>query len=743
MNKQKKGFVLFLCLLMLVSVCGCGKKAADEVQNTSNKDYVYTTEFKTVNADYMESPRVQDGKVYYQSYAFDEATQNYGYKACAMDLETLEVTEFPLVIEGNESISQFQLLEDGSCLTVSVSWNEGSDTSNAYLVWYGASGAEIKRQDITAAITGNSDAEWGGGAYPQSVCLDADGNICILVSGQTEKIVVFNPEGQKLFELESDSWFQSLCCSGDGQILALSYDYSASDNSYMLQAVDTKAKAFGASYKGIPGGNGNVYCAPGEKNEMLISSGNVLYSYDLNSQAITEILNWIDCDINSDSLMTLSRLEDGRILTLTYDHESDSNRCEAVYLTQTPASEVTQKTILTFGTMYLDYSLRKEIIQFNKTNSTYRIEVKEYGGGDWDAGQTQMNSDIVSGNTPDIIDLSNINTETYISKGILTDLYALMDADPDIKRDDFLPNALQIYEQDGKLYGIFPFFNISTLMGKTSDVGEKMGWTVDDVKALMASKPEGTQLMPYANREGILQTFLMVGAESYVDWSTGECSFDSPEFISLLEFANSFPSAESLNYEDYEGQYTQISQGKLLVVNVHLSDVTEYLAQAAMFGEPVTCIGYPTPDGSNGSILYPSTVLGISEKSKNKEGAWEFVKTVLTEEYQNPDNGRSWGFPTRKDCLEMVFTNAMDEEAGYGSSYGWDDFTFEGRPATRQEIDALRAVIESAGASWSDDEQIMNIVTEEAAPYFAGQKTAQEVANIIQSRVKMYVSENS
>ena len=36
----------------------------------------------------------------------------------------------------------------------------------------------------------------------------------------------------------------------------------------------------------------------------------------------------------------------------------------------------------------------------------------------------------------------------------------------------------------------------------------------------------------------------------------------------------------------------------------------------------------------------------------------------------------------------------------------------------------------------------MNIITEETAPYFAGQKSVDEVADIIQSRVRIYINES-
>lgn len=43
---------------------------------------------------------------------------------------------------------------------------------------------------------------------------------------------------------------------------------------------------------------------------------------------------------------------------------------------------------------------------------------------------------------------------------------------------------------------------------------------------------------------------------------------------------------------------------------------------------------------------------------------------------------------------------------------------------------------------YRSDDTLLNIVREEAGPFFAGQKKAQEVAPIIQSRVQLYVNEN-
>ena len=39
------------------------------------------------------------------------------------------------------------------------------------------------------------------------------------------------------------------------------------------------------------------------------------------------------------------------------------------------------------------------------------------------------------------------------------------------------------------------------------------------------------------------------------------------------------------------------------------------------------------------------------------------------------------------------------------------------------------------------DQAILDIVKEQAAPFFAGQKTAEEVAKLVQSKANIYVNE--
>ena len=64
--------------------------------------------------------------------------------------------------------------------------------------------------------------------------------------------------------------------------------------------------------------------------------------------------------------------------------------------------------------------------------------------------------------------------------------------------------------------------------------------------------------------------------------------------------------------------------------------------------------------------------------------------------------------------------------------------------ATQEEVDGVKALIVSAEKlpGNSNDEQLTNIITEESAPFFKGQKTAKDTAAVIQNRIQIYVNEN-
>ena len=168
-------------------------------------------------------------------------------------------------------------------------------------------------------------------------------------------------------------------------------------------------------------------------------------------------------------------------------------------------------------------------------------------------------------------------------------------------------------------------------------------------------------------------------------------------------------------------------------------------------------ISQPSKDKNNKLAMGSSDAcLAISEKSSDKEGAWKFLRRFYLYDYQKQVS-RYNGFPIRKDVLEKKIEYAMatkkytDDDGTEvtpieGETYSMDDFTVEIKPYTKAHMDLFRSMVGRIGKEDNYDtffSDIIKIIDEETKAFFAGDKTAKETAQVLQSRVKIYVSENS
>ena len=81
--------------------------------------------------------------------------------------------------------------------------------------------------------------------------------------------------------------------------------------------------------------------------------------------------------------------------------------------------------------------LVQAVSDFNKTNDRYKVELTEYfpyaqnvTDEEWDNAIINLNTRIISGDMPDILDMSHLSVQIYQSKGLLEDLYPYMEHDP-------------------------------------------------------------------------------------------------------------------------------------------------------------------------------------------------------------------------------------------------------------------------------------------------------------------------
>ncbi|MCL2628627.1 MAG: extracellular solute-binding protein [Oscillospiraceae bacterium] len=418
-----------------------------------------------------------------------------------------------------------------------------------------------------------------------------------------------------------------------------------------------------------------------------------------------------------------------------------------------------EKIKLSLGIMFTTDFIGRIVNDFNELNLNYEIEIKDYFAENGNASITMYNLDLISGNAPDIMLISQdtfMPLRSYFDKGVFIDLYELIDADADINREDFVESIIKAHETNGKLYSISDSVVIQTLTGKTSLVGADMGQTWDEFFAFLDEHPEALPFSPKTSifsKENFVVQMVLNSLSTFIDEDKNECYFEADEFLKLLEYAWRFPEERRDDNVDVSGFYTE---DKLLLLN-HFSgfNYLNITGIDVLFKEEITYKGFPVNDGSNGALFLPNARFAITSQTQNIEGAWEFVKFILTD-FQNSgwieksDFGSD--FSVRKDKINRAVVAALGDKDRIFESHGDDykhEIYIEGIPGfveavfpTEEDVQKIIDLVDSTTKIWRQDYYIIWMtIYEELPAYFNGQKTAEDVARIIQSKASIYLAE--
>jgi len=125
---------------------------------------------------------------------------------------------------------------------------------------------------------------------------------------------------------------------------------------------------------------------------------------------------------------------------------------------------------------------------------------------------------------PDILDVTGLLFSRYAAKGLFEDLYPFIDADPELQRDDLVENVIRLKETDGALYRAASYFGIGTLMGKSSVLGNSIGWTMDEFLAVVKNSPGADYpINPFIDKTHLFAELLSGNMDAYVDQKEGVC----------------------------------------------------------------------------------------------------------------------------------------------------------------------------------------------------------------------------
>lgn len=419
-----------------------------------------------------------------------------------------------------------------------------------------------------------------------------------------------------------------------------------------------------------------------------------------------DLFDWSEPGIVSPGYTNLYELGDGSWL-LFYRGQTSLELLEEKLLPP--------KTTLTLLTDYPRAELYTIVNDFNRTSEGYRVEVQLLGDGGLTA--ELLRTQLIAGEGPDIFAFYDRSSLADLGANSFEDLLIYLDADEEYGRDTLAPELLGAMCAQDKLDWLPYSFGISTFTAPSAYLSEP-GFSFDEAK--QAAAKAGLPLFPGWMTRDILWGWMSdFAVGQYMDLETGTCSFDSEDYISLLEEC---AAAAAEFGSDSAALYNSLLQFELLQNLIRVSTISDNYGGAYAF------VGVPN-ETTNGSMFSPDLCFAISSTSGNKDAAWQLVRSCLSDEHQQMN---LTSFPASASVLDAMIDDAVENGVHYY------EYEYE-----LDEADAakLRGLISETQTVQDAYPAVLNIMAEDAAQFFAGQITAEQAAAYTQNRVSTWLAE--
>lgn len=727
-----------------------------EIQKSDEN--VYLGDPIEVSADdivFKATKRVEHGEWGDEDYSWQEISCLYtvpttGGVGTLTELGSFTADDDSLYVEGT------YLMPDGAVLAMVNRYDESTGVQSYYLRLFRDGEMAMESAELSTLFPSGERAHF----FITNCMVDKDGYIYL--TSETN-LLILTPELTVYGSIQAEEYLNEASMDGDGTI----YYQSWGENGMILVPVDREAKAFGAPLT-----------TPEDLdiNGFFFGDGKTLYGYNDNGiyeihldaadgeETQTLVVDFANSNL-AGSIDYTRYVPGGKFIMRMYDRLTFTGST-AIY-EKAPDLDLSTTTVLQVCIARRDELLPQLTVKYNKEHPDKRVVLTQYDDAE------KLGQEIRAGTyTPDVI-VGSLSEDTYrslIEDDYFADLMPFVEADDTLSRENLFGCVFNSFTKDGKLYGIPRRLEARTILANKSIVGERNGWTTHEFIEFLNTLPEDVTYMSSVSQENYWNLF---GGQSemlsaFVNWEEKTCSFDSEDFTSLLRYIASLPQ-EADNETDYEvnednpyGEFTPYRTGKTVAVldPSRRGDFSGFIHAYGYFGKDnmVYC-GYPTADGTNGTMLLTSTQLcTILSFCKDTSLAWDYIKSYISFYYA--DGSFEGGIPSlHSQFREMKSDQKMyyylrydggmsgsgqpfelDENGMYrgrpGDTYSTDDIDFDWIEKWYDEIG-------SPVLRFAYPEELTNIITEEISAYLGGARSAEDTAKMLQSRVSLYLAEQS
>ncbi|WP_409340633.1 ABC transporter substrate-binding protein [Paenibacillus sp. MBLB4367] len=412
------------------------------------------------------------------------------------------------------------------------------------------------------------------------------------------------------------------------------------------------------------------------------------------------------------------------------------------------------KATIVFSTFWPDDGLKQAKMKYEAAHPNITIDLQyvqtddEHTEAELKKYITATNTAMLSGKGPDMLSLDMLPSEKYVGQHLLADLSGMLKKDPSFLKGDYFNNILESSRTGGGLYSLPLAFFLNVLIGDEAAI-KQAGVSFDDKKWTWDKYAETLLQMnqkrtTHEGGGGFPGAMPATGPEAMQSLLTEMVKENYPRFVNEDSRTASFDSAAFL---DMMGQVKKMFDDGVFAEGrassyfnpQNVNSAWDYLVSVKESGKQAKLYAKPRAEGTAaGGYFYPYKIIGINEKSAVKQEAWDFLQFLMSEELQlAPERA---GFPINR----RVYEKQVEDLLAKGTIKAYEEGPLQGQafPVDPAQIKLLEGYLSEAIHSVAfQPSKIEEIVLKECQAYFSGQKSAKDVAKLIQNKVTTYLNE--
>lgn len=388
--------------------------------------------------------------------------------------------------------------------------------------------------------------------------------------------------------------------------------------------------------------------------------------------------------------------------------------------------------------------IKQAIFNYKKDNPDININIQfgydEHNGITKEDAIKNLNTEILSGKSADIIILDGLNVDNYIEKGVLLDISDVIM--PLVDSNEILENIVNPFIKDGKIYTIPTRFAPSTIWGNSEIINNYTG--LDSLAKWQQENPDKMMFYPMKPEKLIEKTFRTNTQILNEDDTINEDELK--KYLENIKILSSDKDTGAKMETELEENIGALEYLAYKDIQVHIQEMmtaeTEFnysYASMKMNGNAT----YKVNDG----YFKPLNMIGINSKSKNIDIAKDIIKTALSQETQKINIISDGGITVNKkvfDSFKVIEDNKDENISAVFMMIGVHpdkNIDIGGNLPSDEDKVKFYETIEKVSKPTKEDTILMNFIIEESKGYFKGEMDIEKTTKAILQKANTYLSE--